>query len=51
MLVLVHTGRAFVLEFHPYSNEPVVAEVDENAGFSLVAILRLPNESNAVNSA
>jgi hypothetical protein len=41
MLMLVHTGWAFVLEFHPHFNEPVVVEVDENTGFSFVAILRL----------
>jgi hypothetical protein len=41
MLVLVHTGWAFVLEFHRHSNERVVAEVDGNAGFSFVAISQL----------
>jgi hypothetical protein len=41
MLVLVHTGWAFVFEFHPHYNDAVVAEVDRNAGFSFVAILRL----------
>jgi hypothetical protein len=41
MLVLVHTWLAFILEFHPHSNEPVVVEVDGNAGFSFVAISQL----------